>query len=100
LPGPLAEPVVPDLEPDVDRLRNPARNVPVAAAGELCALTNSRPSAAVNSSGRIFRTVLTFWVTAMLRTPARLMIAGIHRPAIAMTIDQAVVWSLFQNTST
>jgi hypothetical protein len=61
---------------------------------------NSSPTVAMNSSGTNFSTVVTIWVTAMLRTPDRLTAAGIHKPSRAMTIDQALAWPVFQNTST
>ena len=75
--------------------------VPLALKGpKLSALMNSSPTVAMNSSGTNFRTVVAIWSTAVLRTPLRLTIAGIHRPAMAMAMDQPVAWSLFQKTST
>src|SRR5664279_2217165 len=67
---------------------------------KLCTLMKSNPNVAMNSSGRNLRTVVTIWVTAMVRTPERLIRAGTHRPIKAIRTDQPLAWPLFQNTST
>lgn len=54
----------------------------------------------MNSRGMNFSTVVMFWVMAMFRTPERLMTAGIHRPAMAITTDQSLACPVFQKTST
>jgi hypothetical protein len=69
-------------------------------APKLADLMNSNPIVAMKSSGTNFSTVVTIWVIAMFRTPDRLITAGIHSPNNAITIDQIVACSGFQNTST
>jgi hypothetical protein len=58
---------------------------PLALNGPKLAVSmNSQPRVPTTSRGTNFSTTLTFWTQAICRMPARLTIAGIHRPVRAM----------------
>src|SRR6478735_8486454 len=82
--------------PMADRLLSPLTFQGVKLPDE----TKNRPTVDMRANGMNFSTVVHTWTAPMLRTPVRLIRAGIHRPTRAIAIDQPTTLPLFRKCST